>query len=97
MKITTYEQVSKEIELPKYFKIKGSPNYYMILDNQSLIFVRDYTGELDHTVNLYPKIERTSISYHSAIIPASGFDHISETEFKAVFLKVSLELEKLAN
>jgi hypothetical protein len=97
MKITTIEQVSREIELPKYFKLKNSPNYYMILDNESCIVVKDYSTNLDALCSLFPKIERTKISYHSTIIPASGFDHISETEFKAVFLKVSLELEKLAN
>jgi hypothetical protein len=97
MKITTIEQVSREIELPKYFRLKSTPTYYMILDDVSCIVVKDYTTELDDVCQLYPKIERTSISYHSSVIPASGFDHISETEFKAVFLKVSLELEKLAN
>lgn len=97
MRITTLEQVSREIELPKYFKLKGSPNYYMILDNESCIRVKDYSGDLEALCSLYPIIERTKISYHSALIASTGFDHISEAEFKAVFLKVSLELEKLAN
>ena len=97
MKITTYEQVSREMELPKYFKLKGSPWFYMILDENTLISLRDYSDEFSATVGLFPEIRRENIANNISVITKYGFDHISEAEFKNVFLKVSLELEKLAN
>ena len=97
MKITTYEAVTKEVDLPKYLKLKGSPWFYMILDDNTLISLRDYSDELSATLGLYPEIRRENISNNISLITKYGFDHISEAEFKNVFLKVSLELEKLAN
>jgi len=97
MKITTYEAVTKEVNLPQYFKLKGSPWFYMILDENTLISLRDYSDALSATVGLYPEIRRENIANNISVISKYGFDHISEVEFKNVFLKVSLELEKLAN
>jgi hypothetical protein len=95
MKITVTESVTRDIELPKYFKCKSTKDsYYMILDDQSLLYVKDYN---EPSLGLFPEIRQEKISYHSAILSAYGFEPISETEFKNAFLKVSLELEKLAN
>lgn len=95
MKITVTETVSKEVDLPKYFKCKRTgSSYYMVIDENTLLYVKDYN---DASFCLFPSISQEKISIHVPIIASYGFDHISESEFKRVFLKVSLELEKLAN
>jgi hypothetical protein len=94
MKITTYEQIKRDIELPKYFMSGNS--YFMIIDEVTLLRVKDYSDEDAH-LEIYPLIERANIRYFSPILASHGFEEISETQFKLAFIRVSLRLEKMMN
>ena len=95
MIVTTEQPVS----LPKYFRVVNT--YYMILDQETYLRVKDHLDELDPLVGLYPVIEREKIRYsidHIAESMAKGFlEQITEQEFKEVFTKVSIALEALMN
>jgi hypothetical protein len=94
MKITTYEQTKKEIELPKY--IKSGYSYYMILDEDTLLHVKNYTAE-DASLGLYPSIDRSKLSYVAPVFAIYGFQEITEEEFRKEYVEVSLHLESLMN
>lgn len=95
MRVTTEQPVS----LPKYFKLVNT--YYMILDQETYLRVKDHTDKLDSHVWLYPVIERERIKYsidHIAESMAKGFlEEVTEQEFKSIFTKVSIALEELMN
>lgn len=85
----------KTIELPSYFKFNGFKDlYFMVKGNQSAILVADYN--MEEPLSLYPRIEGVNLN-HYILHFTEGIEPISETEFKTAFLRVSLELEKLAN
>lgn len=93
MKITVNTTVTKEIELPLYFKFKDSSNhYYMTVGKESCIEVRNY--ELNESLVLTPRIDVLPVRYLNF---SEGVEPISEAEFKHAFTKVSLEIEKLLN
>jgi hypothetical protein len=98
MKITV-ESISKsELELPLYFKpSKYSDRYFMTIGDKSAIRVtnQDFTPE-NESLYLYPIIEVVEAST-VAIWVRDGWEPISEAEFKAAYMKVSLALESLLN
>lgn len=89
----------RSVILPKYFRVMRS--YYMILDQETYIRVKDNTDELDPMVGLYPVIEREKIFYsidHLSVSQSKGdLIEVTEEEFKKAFIKVSLALEALMN
>ena len=93
MRVTTEQPVT----LPKYFKVVNT--YYMILDQETYLRVKDHTDELDPKVGLYPVIEQEKIRYSiDHICMNKGYlEEITEEEFKEVFTKVSIALEALMN
>ena len=94
MKITIKQESEVIIDIPRFFKIKNSPNcYYMIVGNESAIVVQDY--DFSESLVLYPMIKGTALRFIPFI--QNGVNQISETEYKTAFLRVSLELEKLMN
>jgi hypothetical protein len=95
MKITVKKSVDQEIELPKYFK-SGHERFYMILDEDTLLHVKNYTAE-DASLGLYPFIDRSKISYVAPVFAIYGFQEITEEEFRKEFVEVSLHLESLMN
>ena len=96
---TTKVLTDYSVVLPKYFRVIRT--YYMILDQETYVRVRDNTDELDPMVGLYPVIERENIRYsidHLLKSQKNGqIEPITEQEFKEVFTKVSLALEALMN
>jgi hypothetical protein len=92
MKITITEVVGREIDLPAYFKVLS--NYYMVLEGENILAVRDLD---EPQLRLYPCIEQTNVNYLGLANSKFPLEEITEKEFKSVFIKVSLELEKLAN
>ena len=96
---TTKVLTERSVILPKYFRVIRS--YYMILDQETYIRVKDNTDELDPMVGLYPVIEREKIFYsidHLSVSQSKGdLIEVTEEEFKQVFVKVSLALEELMN
>ena len=94
MKITTYKQIKKEIELPKFFK--SGRSYYQVLDEETLLHVKDFSSE-DSMLEIYPLIEIAKVSYHSAVLASYGYETISEEEFKSTFNRVYLRLEEKIN
>ena len=98
MKITV-ESISKsELELPLYFKSRNSRNhYFMTVGEKSAIRVRDQDfTPLNESLYLYPVIEIVDAGT-VAVYVRDGWEPISEAEFKAAYLKVSLALESLLN
>jgi hypothetical protein len=95
MKITVNTTVTKEIELPLYFKsVKHPDHYFMLIGDQSAIEVTNF--EISDSLILYPSIEVVSINT-VAIYADSGVTPISETEFKLVFTMVTNRIEALLN
>jgi hypothetical protein len=92
MKITINKTTSEEIELPNFFKVLS--NYYMVLDEQNILAVRDLN---EPELRLYPCIEQTNVNYLGLSASKFPLEAITEKEFKDAFVRVSLELEKLAN
>ena len=92
MKITINKTTSEEIELPSFFKVLS--NYYMVLDEQNILAVRDLN---EPHLRLYPCIEQTNINYLGLSASKFPLEEITEKQFKDAFIRVSLELEKLAN
>lgn len=90
MKITITEQVNREIELHSKYYRKLSW-YYMILDENTMVVVKDFErNESNAALWLFPEI-RIDRLLASAI---SESDPISEAEFKAAFLRVSVRIEE---
>lgn len=87
------------VTLPKYFKVLST--YYMILDQETYLRVRDNTGDLDYLVGLFPQIEREKMYYSIEHLSQSkqkgDLEEITEEEFKKAFIKVSIALEALMN
>ncbi|HEY4756048.1 MAG TPA: hypothetical protein VIH28_08345 [Ignavibacteriaceae bacterium] len=95
MKITIETTIEKEVDLPLYFKSKRNDSFYfMTVGEKSAIRVVDH--EFNADLMLYPSIEVISKGTVGLYV-STGFTPISETEFKNIYLKVSLELEKLMN
>ena len=98
MKITV-ESISKsELELPLYFRSRNSQShYFMSIGEKSAIRVRDQDfTPLYESLYLYPVIEIVD-ARTVAIWIRDGWEPISEAEFKAAYMKVSLALESLLN
>jgi hypothetical protein len=99
MKITINTITEAQIELPLYFKpsSKYSDLYFMTIGEKSAIRVtdQDFTPE-NESLYLYPIIEVVGAST-VAIWVRDGWEPISEAEFKAAYMKVSLALESLLN
>lgn len=93
MKITIEETVKREIELhSRYFR--DSSWYYMIIDNETMMTVKDFgRKDTDSALWLFPEIRIERLS------PASlkHASPISEAEFKAAFLRVSVRIEETLN
>lgn len=92
MKIKVNTTVTKEIELPLYFK-ESEYYYFMTIGDHSAIRVVDFP--ISESLILYPKIEIIALD-----IIAPGFKNvqpISEAEFKIVFTQVSMRIEELMN
>lgn len=96
---TTKVLTDQSVILPKYFKVVNT--YYMILDTETYLRIKDHTDELDSQVWLYPVIERERIKYsidHLSVSKQNGeLKEITEQEFKEAFTKVSIALEELMN
>ncbi len=96
---TTKVLTEHSVILPKYFRVIRS--YYMILDQETYLRVKDNTDELDPLVGLFPVIEREKIFYsinHLSVSQQKGdLIEVTEEEFKQVFTKVSIALEALMN
>jgi len=88
MKITIESKATKEIEVPKYFK--QDTDYYMIKED---CYVRINDRGYDPFLGLFPSIEVNDI--HSLKYYLRDFEHISETQFKTVFIKVSVLIEEI--
>ena len=98
MKITV-ESISKsELELPLYFRSRNSQShYFMSIGEKSAIRVRDQDfTPLNESLYLYPVIEIVEAGI-VAVYVRDGWEPISEAEFKAAYMKVSLALEALLN
>lgn len=94
MKITIKQESEVTIDIPRFFKVKGTENrYYMTIGNESAIAVTDY--EISESMILFPSITGTCIRFIPFI--QNGIIHISETEYKNAFIRVSLRLEKMMN
>lgn len=87
------------VVLPKYFRVLNT--YYMILNHETYLRIKNHTDELDSMVGLYPTIERDKIKYsidHLSVSQQKGhLEEVTEEEFKEVFTKVSIALEALMN
>ena len=96
---TTKVLTDYSVVLPKYFRVLNT--YYMILDQETYLRIKDHIQELDPMVGLYPVIEREKIRYsidHLSVSQKNGeIQPITEQEFKEVFTKVSIALEALMN
>ena len=96
---TTKVLTDQSVSLPKYFKVVNT--YYMILDQETYLRVKDHTDNLYPLVGLYPTIERDKIRYsidHISVSKQNGeLKEITEQEFKEAFTKVSIALEALMN
>ena len=96
---TTKVLTEDSVTLPKYFRVLNT--YYMILDGETYLRIRNHIQELDPMVGLYPVIERDKIRYsidHLSVSKKNGeIQPITEQDFKEVFVKVSLALEALIN
>lgn len=88
MKIT-HSRTGKEVELPKYFK-SGRASF-MLTDNDKFVKVMEDSWEFGFN---YIRCEHVQFLQYEDI---ETVDHISETEFKNSFIRVSLEIEKLMN
>lgn len=96
---TTKVLTDYSVVLPKYFRVLNT--YYMILDQETYLRIKDHIQELDPMVGLYPVIEREKIRYsidHLSVSQKNGeIQPITEQEFREIFVKVSLALEALMN
>jgi hypothetical protein len=96
---TTKVLTDYSVVLPKYFRVLNT--YYMILDQETYLRIKDHIQDLDHMVGLYAVIEREKIRYsidHLSVSQKNGeIQPITEQEFKEIFVKVSLALEALMN
>lgn len=96
MKIKVTKKSELEIEVPKYFKIKGHDYYYfMCIDGDRAVQVVDYDMESDSVLGIFPRIEVVMIK--EIYILESGATPISETEFKTSFLRVNMRIEETLN
>jgi hypothetical protein len=94
MKITVEKTVEMEVELPNYFRIDNSDSYFMVIDHNTAVMVKDHTYNPD--LWLYPSIEVVRFSFVS-LLAKKGIIEITEQEFKEVYSNVYLELEKIMN
>ena len=96
MKITVNESITKEIELPLYFRSKRySQDYFMTVGNNAAIKVTDH--EITESLVLFPKIEVIALDSYSGHYFTEGITPLSETEFKLVFTQVTNRIESLLN
>lgn len=90
VKITLSTVVERTVEVPMYWKFKDNDKQaFMLLDNENCFQV--YDGSWDSVC--MPELRGMKLSWLNwgEIVP------ISEAEFKLMFVKVSLEIEKLSN
>jgi len=98
MKVTINTITEAQIKLPLYFKSSKFPDlYFMTIGEKSAIRVtdQDVTPE-NESLYLYPIIEVVGATT-VAIWVRDGWEPISEAEFKAAYMKVSLAIEALLN
>jgi len=89
MKVT-HSRTGKEVELPKYFK-SGIASFMLTEDNKNYVKVVEDSWEFGMN---YIRKEPAMFLPHEDIDMA---EHISETEFKTVFLRVSVLIEETLN
>ena len=92
MKIEIKETVTKEKEVPPYFKHLNT--YYMCVGTKSLVIVKDH--HVQESVTLFPEIRIDSIKYFSPYLDYP-IEPVSEAEFKNAYIKATLEIEKMMN
>ena len=85
------------VVLPKYFKV--STVYYMILDDQTFVRVKDYTTDMDKLVGLWPCIEQEKMAYAIDYLSTRQKNgevvEITADDFHSVFIKVATAIQKL--
>jgi hypothetical protein len=88
MKIKTTHQVEKYVELPPYFR-DDLNHYYMVIGEKALVRVKNTPINPEYFAG--PMIEYIYPTFLKldSIIP------ISEAEFKATFIKVSVLFDEL--
>lgn len=92
MKVTN-SLTGKDLTLPKYFT-NGSA-YFMIVDEKTYLKVYDGGPHgLKGALTAYSKLEPTFLLGHEDL---TDLKHLSETEFKNAFLRVSLAIEETLN
>jgi hypothetical protein len=98
MKVTINTITETQIELPLYFRSGNYKNhYFMSIGEKSAIRVRDQDfTPLNESLYLYPVIEIVDAGTVQIWV-RDGWEPISEAEFKAAYMKVSLALESLLN
>jgi hypothetical protein len=91
MKITLKTLVEKTVEIPPFWKFKrNEKQVFMLLDEANCFQV--YDGSWDgYCLPELRGMKLDWLTWDEEIVP------ISEAEFKVMFLKVSIELEKLSN
>jgi hypothetical protein len=91
MKITVNKTTSNEIEVPRYFK-NDRFGFYMIIDEKRFMKVYDIPYSQSFACIPYIKIEEImGLPYNID----TGFTPISEAEFKAAYLRVSVVYDEI--
>ena len=90
MKITLNKTVKTEIDLPEFFKLNQCECYYAIVDEKTMLHVKNSAWG-------YPLIEQVEIDIHSNVIAGNEIIEISEKEFKDKFSDAYLKLSELSN
>ena len=86
MKITVKKTATEELEVPKYFK-NDRYGLFMILDEKRFLKVYDIPYDGSFASIPYIKIEEICGLHYNI---DTGFTPISEAEFKAAYLRVSV-------
>lgn len=95
MRITVLETTKREIELPKYFETKHGAKIMLTGDGKSYVKVWDM--EYSPVLELYPRIEVSSVSALEFYLAGANITPISEAAFKAAFIKVSVMMDEILN
>jgi hypothetical protein len=90
MKITLSKNVKMELDLPEFFKLNQCEWYYAIVDEYTMLHVKNSAWG-------YPLIEQVEVSIHSNVIAGNEIIEVSEQEFKDKFNEAYLRLSELSN
>jgi hypothetical protein len=91
MKITINKTTAQEVELPKYFK-NDRYGLFMIIDDSRFLKVYDIPFDGSYAAIPYFRIEEMAgLPYNID----TGFTPISESEFKAAYLRVSVLYDEI--